>query len=352
MKLDTIILGASGLVGAELIRLVTNHNQLELIAACSRSEKGNFVASVFPHLATTNGGIRFTDPADLLGTSTSKNPVAVLSALPHGEAAAILDTTITELEHLGREVFVVDLSADFRFADLNQWQEVYQATHGAPDRVKDFYCGLPDLSPNPDAKFVAHPGCFTTAVTMACAPLRAAGLTEDRFVAICVTGSTGSGRREKPGTHHPRRHGNMWSYQALSHRHEPEMNMLLSREGNEKAASVVFVPHSGPFSRGLHATISTKLLENSDTEEVVASMKAFYEGKPSIVVSSKFPDLKNVVGSNAVHIGVKVKGKELVVCAAIDNLLKGAAGGAIHWLNRLAGFPEAESLETPGWGWA
>ncbi len=351
MTIQVVILGASGLVGAELMRLVARHEHLELKAACSRSKRGQPVGEVHRHLVDSHRQVCFVDPAKLDFSVPAYQPIAVLSALPHGQAASVIDLVIMQLQKAECDFYIVDLSADFRLEDVQQWQEIYGAPHGAPHRMKDFHCGLPDLGKTPNTKLVAHPGCFTTAVTLACAPLVDSGISENRFVASCVTGSTGSGRSEKPSTHHPRRQSNMWSYQPLTHRHTFEMDQILKQVSGKVSPKVVFVPHSGPFSRGIHATIVSRLHEPMAAEEVVAMMTAFYEGRPGMRITTIAPDLKDVVGSNAIHMGVHVLEKELVVCAVIDNLLKGAAGGAIHWLNRLAGFPESAGLEDPGWGW-
>lgn len=141
----------------------------------------------------------------------------------------------------------------------------------------------------------------------------------------------------------------MWAYQPLNHRHKPEMENLLAPW--EPNAQVSFVPHSGPFARGIHATTFATLKSNSDAEAVIAQLQKFFEPSPFIRVGSKMPELKSIVGSNRCQIGIAVQGRQLIATSIIDNLVKGAAGGAVQWMNRLFSLEETEGLlnATPGW---
>jgi N-acetyl-gamma-glutamyl-phosphate reductase len=247
---------------------------------------------------------------------------------------------------------VVDLSADFRLPSVAHYEEVYGGSHGAPDRYDAFTCALPDLEAHTPSGPVAHPGCFTTAVTLACAPAHVGGLASGPFRVAAVTGSTGSGRNPSPTTHHPERHGSLKAYLPLHHRHAPEMSMLLARvrDGGDEP-EVLFVPHSGPFARGIHATVHVELARAMTTEQLLALYTKFYADAPFVSVSDQPPVLKEVIGTNRCRIGVAASGSHGVVFSVIDNLTKGAAGGAVQWMNRLCGFEPDAGLRLPALGW-
>lgn len=323
-----VILGAGGYVGGELLRLLAFHPRLQLAAAVSGPQAGEPIASVFPHLSGVYARTTFapaSDPEALVATGDDPTrPLAVFAALPHGRSAATVDALLTAGERAGRAIALVDLSADFRLADATVYAEVYGRPHAAPARLASFHCGLPDLGLGRPAGPVAHPGCFTTAVTLAAWPLLAMGLASPRLVASAVTGSTGSGREPAPGTHHPDRHGDMKACAPLSHRHRVEMERLLGRALRVWAArlwrplhrrrarprraerrGVAFIPHSGPFARGIHATVVGRLREAVATgEDSVARFAALYQATPFVSVAATPPRLKEVVGTNRCHLGI------------------------------------------------
>lgn len=330
--IPAIVLGASGYVGAEFIRLILGHPRFSLACATSDSFANATLVSHFPHLSVQLTGETFQPLARAFEIAESGSEVAVFSALPHGEAAPILGCLIDKAPHAK----IVDASADMRFPGSNEWDD-------------QFTCALPDLLPTAPTPHIAHPGCFTTAVTLGLAGLLATGLAHPKFQASAITGSTGSGKTPGAGTHHPHRNSSLWAYQPLTHRHSREMKMLLSRYGEE--VDLAFVPHSGPFARGIHATLFGELKDLTPLENVVKSIQDFYSNSPFISVSANPPTLKEVVGSNRCHIGIAVEGSQIVVTSVIDNLVKGAAGGAMQWMNRLFGIAETEGLNVamPGW---
>ncbi|MCP3959965.1 MAG: N-acetyl-gamma-glutamyl-phosphate reductase [bacterium] len=349
--LKVAVLGASGYVAGELMRLLAFHPRLELTAAISRSQAGRRVTQVFPHLRGVWDGLAFGSDEDLNALLEAPR-LAVFSCLPHGQTAARLDALLAKAEECGTDLHLVDLSADFRLPSPRDYEEVYGEGHGAPGRYGTFTCALPELLPGTPKGAVAHPGCFTTAVTLACAPAQARGLARPpHFRVSAVTGSTGSGRKPSPTTHHPERQGNLRAYLPLAHRHAPEMEMLLGRLGGE-CPEVSFVPHSGPFSRGIHATVHFDLAQPMTSDELAKHYAAFYAMAPFVSVASEPPNLKEVVATNRCRLGVAARGTRAVVLSVIDNLTKGAAGGAVQWMNRLCGFEETAGLELPGVGWA
>jgi N-acetyl-gamma-glutamyl-phosphate reductase len=201
-----------------------------------------------------------------------------------------------------------------------------------------------------DTAHVAHPGCFATAVLLASVPLLALGLTTPTLFVAGITGSTGSGRKPAEGTHHPLRHGDLYSYGALTHRHVPEVQACaLAASGVE--AEFAFVPHSGPFARGIHVTVQASLRSSQDTAAVTDALRDFYARAPFVRVSDQAPRVKDVVTTNYAHLSAAANGRTVAVMCAIDNLTKGAAGGAMQWMNRMFGFAETEGLTAPAPGW-
>jgi N-acetyl-gamma-glutamyl-phosphate reductase len=198
---------------------------------------------------------------------------------------------------------------------------------------------------------IAHPGCFTTAVTLSLWPLLSRGLAEPRFQVSAVTGSTGAGREPTAATHHPFRHANLRAYQALHHRHEPEMRRLL-RGNLPRDPEIVFVPHSGPFARGIHVTAFARLRRSMTGAELREAVRAAYAGQPFVDVLEEPPALKDVVGTNRFAVHAEARGQDALLLGVLDNLVKGAAGGAIQWMNRALGLPETAGLTAPALGWS
>jgi N-acetyl-gamma-glutamyl-phosphate reductase common form len=345
-----IVLGGTGYVAGELLRLLAGHPYLPVAAVLSDSRSGGGVEGAFPHLAGCYPGLAFSgreDLARLLGESPS---TAVLCAAPHGAAAPLLDELLTVGERAGCAVRVVDVSADFRFAEGAAYEAVYGHAHCAPGRLAEFQCALPEhLAATPEGH-VGHPGCFVTATLLAAVPLLKLALVEPRLSVVAVTGSTGAGRKTTDTTHHPARRSNLFAYSPLEHRHEPEMRALAAAASGVDA-EIFFTPQAGPFARGIYATIQARLLRKMESEEVRQALAGFYAGAPFVDVLDDPPRLQDVVGTNRARLSVAVSGDHLVVLSAIDNLVKGAAGGAIQWMNRLLGFPETMGLNVPGLGW-
>ena len=349
-RIPVLVLGGGGYVAGELLRLLAAHPRLELALAVSDSRPGEPIAAAFPHLASAYPDTRFgtLDAAErLIGAL----PVsAVLSAAPHGISAALLDRLLAAAAASGSRPRVVDLSADYRYADPERYAAVYGQAHGAPARLREFSCALPEhlaVLPTPHA---AHPGCFATAMLLAIVPLLKLGLVEPAFYVSAVTGSTGSGRVPVAGTHHPLRHGDLYTYAALAHRHAPEV-VAIARALTGRDIELNFVPHSGPFARGIHATTQARLTAPMTAAALEAALAAFYAGQPFVRVGHAAPRLKNVVASNYAELGATAAGRSAAVMSVVDNLTKGAAGGALQWLNRMFGWDETTGLTAPAPGW-
>jgi N-acetyl-gamma-glutamyl-phosphate reductase common form len=345
-KVSTIVLGGTGYVAGELLRLIAEHPQLDLAAAVSESQAGSTIKSVFPHLHNSYGNTSYISRDEV--NAFIKGKVALFSAAPHGASAELIAEMLELAEQNGCDMTVVDVSADFRFPTAETYEAVYD-THGAPDLLSQFTSALPEHA-EANTPHIGHPGCFATAMLLGVVPLLKMGLIEPNIHAFGITGSTGSGRSPIATTHHPLRHSNLYAYKPLSHRHAPEVvNISEAISGSKPELS--FIPHSGPFARGIHMTLTANLKKPIKTADLKAKLTDFYSGKDFVEIVDSTPRIKDVVGSNYAHIGVAVEGNVAAVFIAIDNLVKGAAGGAVQWMNRQLGFDETTGLTSPGPGW-
>lgn len=354
-RLPVLVLRGSGYVGGELLRLLTTHPRLRPAAVLSDSNRGAAIEAVFPHLAGGLDGMAFVGREALPRVLREHPRLAVFAAAPHGTSAVMIAELLDEAAGAGSDVAVVDLSADFRFADAAVWERVYGHPHGAPELLAGFLCAVPELAskaelaPGVPARGIGHPGCFTTAALLGTVPLLRAGLVDPSVTVVAVTGSTGAGRAPTATTHHPQRRSTLYAYSPLAHRHQPEMEALAAAAG--APASFHFVPQAGPFARGIHATLVMRPAGGTTAEDARAALRSFYAEAPFVDVLDAPPRLQDVVGTNRCRLAVVADRDTLVVFSVIDNLVKGAAGGAMQWMNRLLNFSETAGLLTPGLGW-
>lgn len=348
--IPTMILGGTGYVAGELLRLLAGHPNLTLAGAVSGSRAGDPVGSVFPQLAAAYPEARFVGPDDTEALLREHDEMAVFSAAPHGASAAMLARLLDEAERSDCRLRIVDASADFRYPTREAFEAVYDQGHGAPQLIERFRCAVPEHLAATGTEHAAHPGCFATSVLLGSVPLLAAGLIRPMLFVAAITGSTGSGRTPTATTHHPERHGNLFAYKPLAHRHAPEI-AALAESATGVAADFAFVPHSGPYARGIHSTLQAPLAAGVDRAALAEALTEYYRDAPFVRVVDGTPRIKDVAGSNYAHIGVAADGGTAAVFVVIDNLLKGAAGGAMQWMNRLWSLPEAAGLEQPAPGW-
>lgn len=349
-RIPAVVFGATGYVGGELLRFIATHPSIGLAAAVSESSPGTPIAQVFPTLAGSFPRAEFRSADRALEEIADGDRLAVFSAAPHGASAPLVADLLERAEARGIEARVVDSSADFRYPDSASFEAVYGHAHPAPRLLADFACAIPEHSPDVPAKHIGHPGCFATASLLAAVPIFATGLIEADVFIAGITGSSGSGRSASAGTHHPERHSNLYAYQPLAHRHRPEIEALI-RAATGQAADVQFVPHSGPFVRGIYVTLHARLRESIDTGELSAHFRDYYRNSRFVQVLDRPPRIKDVAASNNCHLSVTAERQHAVVMCAIDNLVKGAAGGAVQWMNRLWGLPEDSGLGAPAPAW-
>ncbi|MEJ0007940.1 MAG: N-acetyl-gamma-glutamyl-phosphate reductase [Steroidobacteraceae bacterium] len=349
-SIPAVVLGGSGYVSGELLRLLAGHPQFRLAGVMSDSQPGELIAKAFPHLSSVLDEARFQSQAQIEDLLRKLARPALFCAAPHGSAANLIDSLLNIAAEAGNSPKVVDISADFRFATGAAYEQVYKHAHGAPQRLRDFTCAVPEHSTKVSTQYVAHPGCFATAILLASVPLLKHGLVAPTLFVSGVTGSTGSGRKPVEGTHHPLRHSDLYAYNALAHRHAPEVvACALAASGVE--AEFAFVPHSGPFARGIHVTVQGSLISSRDTAQVLGLLREFYAHSPFVRVTDGAPRVKNVVTSNYAHLSAAANGRTVAVMCVLDNLTKGAAGGAVQWMNRLFDLPETSGLTAPAPGW-
>src|SRR5277367_4987141 len=286
-----IVLGGTGYVAGELLRLIAGHPQLDVAAILSDSQPGAPVAGAFAHLRSAYPDLKFTDLDDIESLIRRTPRTALFSAAPHGVAAAIIDRLLSAAAAAGTRVHCVDISADFRYSSSAAYEAVYKHSHGAPARIRDFTCAVPEHLRTSPTPHVAHPGCFATATLLATVPLLALGLTETRLFVTGITGSTGSGRKPSESTHHPLRHGDLYSYGALSHRHVPEITAC-AKLATGIEADFNFVPHSGPFARGIHVTVQASLKNPISTAQALEALGSYYQNCPFVRVAAAAPRVK------------------------------------------------------------
>ncbi len=349
-RTPAFVLGGTGYVAGELLRLIAQHPRLELAAAMSDGQPGTKVAAAFPHLASAYPSLEFADLSELEARIRRIPRSALFCAAPHGAAAALIDRLLASAESGGAEARCVDISADYRYASAEAYQAVYKHAHGAPARIAQFTCAVPEHLAAAPTPHISHPGCFATAALLASVPLLALGLAEPRLFITGVTGSTGSGRKPVEGTHHPLRHGDLYAYGPLAHRHAPEIAACARRASGVEAA-IHFVPHSGPFARGIHVTVQATSTRHRSSSEVQAALAEYYRDRRFVRVVEAPPRVKNVATSNYAHLHAAADGASIAVMCVLDNLNKGAAGGGMQWMNRLLGFDETCGLTAPAPGW-
>ena len=345
-RYQAAVIGGSGYGGAEMIRRLLVHPDVELVRVASVDHVGEPLASADPKLEQlTDLVFEGIPPAE-----AARGVDVVLLGLPHTVAAAQVPALVA-LPGLK----VVDMSGDFRLQDAAAYERHYKHVHPCPGLMQEFVYGLPELNRARirQARLVASPGCFATTIELMLLPLARAGLLDGLVHVQGITGSSGSGVAAAAGTHHPVRAGNLKAYKPLEHQHVPEIEMVLAAAGSP-GARLRFVPVSAPLSRGILATGFVELPEDWTQARLDALYREAYAGEPFVRVPRKrLPEVAAVAGSNFAEVGV-VAGpaqggrRTVTTFGALDNLVKGGAGQAIENLNLMLGLDERTSLADPG----
>ncbi|PCG83590.1 N-acetyl-gamma-glutamyl-phosphate reductase [Streptomyces sp. WZ.A104] len=339
MVVRAAVAGASGYAGGELLRLLLAHPDVEIGALTAHSNAGQALGPLQPHLRPLADRVLEPTTAEALAGHD-----VVFLALPHGQSAAVA-------ERLGDEVLVVDMGADFRLKDAGDWEKFYGSQHAGT-----WPYGLPELPGGRDAlagsRRIAVPGCYPTAVSLALFPAYGAGIAEPEAVIVAASGTSGAGKAAKPHLLGSEVMGNMTPYGVGGgHRHTPEMIQNLSAAAGEPV-TVSFTPTLAPMPRGILATCSAKAKPGVSTGSLRAVYGKAFADEPfvDLLPEGQWPATASVYGSNAVQVQVaydEAAGR-IVVVAAIDNLAKGTAGGALQSMNIALGLPEDTGLSTIG----
>ncbi len=330
------IIGASGYTGAELLRLCAQHPEFEVVYATGDTQAGTRAAALYPSLAGRYPTLVFEE----FEAARAAGLDLVFLGLPHEASMALAPQLV------GTVGCVVDLSAAYRLKDASLYPRWYGFTHDQPELLAQAVFGLPELhrAQLVGARLVATPGCHVTAATLALAPLVKAGLIETSGVVVnSITGVSGAGRALKHTSLFCTADEDLTAYGLLDHRHTPEIEQ-------EVGAQVLFTPHLAPLSRGLLATCTARPAASVNTFSLLASMREAYANEPFIVIDEASPSTKATLGSNTVHLTARFDertGTVLAICA-IDNIAKGASGGAVQAANVALGIPETAGLSLVG----
>lgn len=337
-SVSVAILGASGYTGVELLRLIAQHPSFRLVVATGDSQAGAPVASLYPNLAATYPDLVFAtnDPVACDGVDL------VFLGLPHEASLELVPDLV------GRVGCVVDLSAAFRLKDPSAYPEYYGFTHDRTDLLERAVYGLPERhrAALSGASLIATPGCYVTAATLAVAPLVDAGLIDATSVIVdAASGVSGAGRAPKHGNLFCTVDEDMNAYGLLTHRHTPEMQEQIG-------ATILFTPHLAPMNRGILATCYARPASGRElsTTVLMDTLRSAYAGEPFVVVTEQSPSTKATLGSNAVHVTARYDERtgHVIVISALDNLCKGASGGAVQAANVALGLDETAGLTAVG----
>jgi N-acetyl-gamma-glutamyl-phosphate reductase len=326
------IVNVTGYAGAETARLLARHPAVRLVAVTGRSAVGQPLGSVFPHLADLQLAIR----------EELDDVEVAICALPHHASAERIPQLVE------RGVRVVDISADYRLHSVAVYERWY-GPHPAPGLLDEAPYGLPELhrAAIATARLVANPGCYPTAAILALAPV--AAQIEPHVIIDAKSGVSGAGRALSLTTHYSEINENCHAYGVDGHRHQPEIEQELNAlRATEPPLDVTFVPHLVPMTRGILVTCYARLHAGWTQARLLAHYREFYQGAPFVRVVDSPPQTKQTLGSNycLVHPRLDERSGRLLVIAALDNLVKGAAGQAVQNLNLMLGLPETAGLDA------
>ncbi|HWL16813.1 MAG TPA: N-acetyl-gamma-glutamyl-phosphate reductase [Opitutus sp.] len=336
------IVGASGYSGEVLVKILLGHPNVTLAAVTSRSHAGKPLAAVIPSVRGADRGLKFTD-SDPAALAASDIDLFFL-ALPHGAAA----TYAKALVPAGKRV--IDLSADFRIADLATYQKYY-GEHHAPELLPRARFVLPELTPpawKTEAKLVAAPGCYPTSVLVPLLPLLKAGvLAREHIVVNSFSGVSGAGKKVDEMYLYVERAESTKAYGLVKHRHLAEIEEQLTVHTGGKTV-IQFNPHLAPMRRGIATTITAPAAAGATIEKLYEAWRAVYAGRPfvQLLPSGEYPDTAHTVGTNRVDMSAvhDPRTNNFVITSAEDNLVKGASGQAVQIMNLWCGFDETAGL--------
>ncbi len=332
------VIGATGYVGAELMRLLSAHPEVEIVSAVSKNFAGKSMSGVYGNFL----------PEDIALEQSAADCDLAFLCLPHGQSIKAAPGLIE------RGARVIDLSGDFRYSDTKIYEQWYGLPHDEAELNKKAVYGLPEYNREATraAGMVANPGCYTTTSILALAPLLRAGLIKPNGIVIdAKSGVSGAGRKESLGFSYCETADNFKAYSVVNHRHTSEIEEQLSLISGEEIM-LLFTPHLLPVKRGILATIYAELSPGATAEQISAAYE-IYKSEPfaHVLSAGRLPELKQVVGSNNCMMGFEISERmgRIVIVSCTDNLLKGAAGQAVQNFNIMNGFDEKTGLSDIAW---
>ena len=342
------IIGGSGYVGSELLRLLLLHPQVEVTMVTSRQSAGEFVFNAHPNLRGLTQ-LKFV-PLDM--AELQKNCDLIFTATPHGGSVNL----VPKLLEGGLKV--IDMSADFRLKNPSDYETYYGWKHAHPEMLKEAAYGLPELHREEikKAKLVACPGCEATAAILGLAPIAKAGLVDkDKIVVDLKVGSSGGGSKPSPASHHPERSNGVRPYKVVGHRHIAEIEQELNALSSEPV-KISFTPHAVNIVRGILATIHTFPKQKLENKDLWRAFRGMYGNEPFIRLVKyqkgpyRLPDPKVTMGTNYCDVGFEIDehANRLLIFSALDNMCKGASGQGVQCMNILMGFDETTALKSTG----
>ena len=342
------IIGGSGYVGSELLRLLLLHPQAEVTMVTSRQSVGEYIFNVHPNLRGLTQ-LKFV-PQDM--TELQKNCDLIFTATPHGGSVNL----VPKLLEAGLKV--IDMSADFRLKNPADYETYYGWKHAHPEMLKEAAYGLPELHREEikNARLVACPGCMATSAILGLAPVVKAGLVDkDKIVVDLKVGSSGGGSKPSISSHHPERFSGVRPYKVVGHRHIAEVEQKLNALTNE-LVKISFTPHAVNMVRGILATIHTFPKQPITSKDVWKALRGLYEGEPFIRLVKyqkgpyQLPDPKVTLGTNYCDVGFEIDehANRLLLFSALDNMTKGASGQGVQCMNILMGIDETTGLKSTG----
>ena len=335
------IVNVTGYAGSEMARLLYRHKRVQIAWVTGRSAAGKKLGEVFPHLADINLTIA-AEPGDA---------DVVFSALPHKSSA---EAVVPLLKRGSR---IIDISADFRLKNPDEYTRWYGEKHPAPELLAEAVYGLTELNRAAvkSARIIANPGCYPTSAILALAPVIREGLIQPNNIIIdSKSGVSGAGRTLAQNVHYSEANENISAYSLQGHRHLPEIIQELKAQNPGLSPTITFVPHLTPMTRGILSTCYARLAENkvrngeASLEKISKLYREFYRGEPFIRVVSTPPTTKDTCGSNycLIYVVIDDRTQTLIVISCIDNLVKGASGQAVQNMNVMFGFPETEGIDA------
>ena len=335
------IINVTGYAGIELARILLHHGDAEIVAVTGRSDVGKHIGEVFPHLNSLNKKIEpeITGSVDV-----------VFSALPHKASAETCGPLLKD------GVKVIDISADFRLTNVEEFEEWYDVQHPYPEYMSEAVYGLTELHRDEvkGSSLVANPGCYPTSAILGLAPAVKAGILEPGFIVDSKSGVSGAGRGMSLTTHFSEVNESVAAYSLDGHRHLPEITQELRRISDDGVCRVTFVPHLIPMTRGILSSCYAHLKPGSlsgnrrKSEALYDIYQEFYQGEPFVKLVKSPPATKHTMGNNdcILYPTIDERTDTLMVISCLDNLVKGAAGQAIQNLNVMYGLPETQGLES------